>query len=546
MFILRQDQADLKTDLYASWDGGSKSTICVAPTGAGKTVIMSSIAVDINEICCAMAHRQELGQQISMAMATMGLYHNIIAPMKTINTIIAMHIRDFGKSFYDPRAKLTVAGVNTLNARKDELVQWANTVRYWMGDECHHFLEENQWGRAVAMFSNARGVGFTATPIRCDRKSLELGNGGVFTDLVEGWDMRMLINANHLADYRIFGPPQSINRDDIKISAATKEFTHKSTVDIVKKSSITGDIVDHYLRLAEGKRGITFTVDVESAIRTAEAYNEAGVPAAAVSAKTPDTVRNETIRKFQNGSLLQLVNVDLFGEGFDVPAVEVVSMARPTQSFGLYAQQFGRALRTADGKTHGIIIDHVGNVKQHNLPDRPMNWTLTPQYTSRGASTRDPDIMPITTCTKCFEAFEAVTAKCPYCGYCQEPESRSEPKFIDGDLIEFSPELLALLRADIEKIDRDFDYDTMLPNSIKGTPGQKSVVRAHGNNQLAQASLRESIAMWAGFKRHQGQSDSEIYRRFWHTFGIDIMSAQGLKAKEATALTTKVTEGYQA
>lgn len=540
MIQLRPFQYQLKTNLYASLDAGSEATVGVLPTGGGKTVIMSSIADDVNEPMCLIAHRQELVQQISLALARMGLRHNIIASDKTIKVIISQHINEFGTSFFDRRAGLSVAGVNTLIARSKTLLQWGNTIKYWMIDECHHVLANNQWGKAVAMFPRARGFGFTASPIRCDRKSLHKAQGGVFTDMCVGPSMRELIDQGYLCEYRIFGPPQSIKESDLKIGA-TGDYTRGSLHQAAEQSTITGDIVEHYLKIANGKRGITFTVDVESANRTAQLFREAGVPAEAVSAKTPDTVRNEVIRKFQTGKILQLVNVDLFGEGFDVPAVEVVSMGRPTQSFGLYMQQFGRALRILDGKTHGIIIDHVGNVKRHGLPDAVRGWKLEAEETGRRSTVIDPDVMPVTTCVSCFRAFEAVTATCPHCGHRQEPESRSEPKFVDGDLIEFGPELLEELRQAAAKIDSDF---VPVPAHLRGTPVEGRLNRVHGENQLAQTTLRETIALWAGVRRDKGMDDSEIYRRFYHTFNVDVASAQSLTAADAIALTARISERY--
>ena len=65
-------------------------------------------------------------------------------------------------------------------------------------------------------------------------------------------------------------------------------------------------------------------------------------------------------------------------------------MGRPTQSYGLFVQQFGRVLRTADDKTHGTVIDHVGNVVRHGLPDAPRQWSLeAPEGNRKGSS--DPD-----------------------------------------------------------------------------------------------------------------------------------------------------------
>ncbi|MFW2011210.1 DEAD/DEAH box helicase, partial [Acinetobacter nosocomialis] len=90
--------------------------------------------------------------------------------------------------------------------------------------------------------------------------------------------------------------------------------------------------------------------DVDAAKETADAFRAAGVPAEVITGETPELERAAIMRRFRNRQVLQLVSVDILGEGTDVPAVEVVSMARPTQSYGLYVQQFGRALRLMDGK----------------------------------------------------------------------------------------------------------------------------------------------------------------------------------------------------
>lgn len=530
-FTLRADQ----TELVAAGENATGNVILVAPTGFGKTVVMGELASRQSAPAVAIAHRHELVSQISRAIAQFQVPHNIIASKNTVNFCIQQHVRLFGRSYYNPRAPFTVAGVDTLNSRADSLRQWANMIRLWMIDECHHVLTGNKWGKATEMFPNARGVGFTATPIRADRKSLARAQGGVFDAMVVGPNMRELIERGSLCDYRVFCPSQSIDRANIKVGASG-DFSGASLRQEAHKSQIVGDIVKHYQRIAPGKRGITFVVDVEQATETAQAFRDAGVPAECVSAKTPDAVRDAVFQKFVNGSVLQLVNVDLFGEGVDVPAVEVVSMGRPTESYGLYVQQFGRALRTIKGKTHGTIIDHVGNVVRHGLPDAARNWTLLSDERGKRGQ-RDPNVMPVTTCTECFMAYEAVTPTCPFCGHRPEPEGRTRPEFVDGDLIELDPATLRAMRGEIEAVDGP------PPSDGRDVVGA-SINKNHRLRQEAQAELRHAIAMWAGVQRDLGRSDSEIYRRFYHTFGTDVMSAQTLGRPAANKLKEQINASY--
>ncbi|MDT9702292.1 helicase-related protein, partial [Streptomyces sp. P17] len=94
-----------------------------------------------------------------------------------------------------------------------------------------------------------------------------------------------------------------------------------------EKSRSVGDVVREYSRHALGKRAICFATDVDTANKIAKQFNDAGIRAASVSAKTPSPVREKYIKEFKAGVVKILVNVDLFDEGFDVPACEVVIMA---------------------------------------------------------------------------------------------------------------------------------------------------------------------------------------------------------------------------
>lgn len=532
-FTARPYQLKFKTDIYGAWAAGARNVIGVLPTGGGKTFTFSEIVKECTSPAAVIAHRQELVVQISLALARDEIPHRIIGPTAVVRLANGVQMDELGRSFYHPKAPVAVAGVDTLIRRQAELAVWMRSVGLWVIDEAHHVVRGNKWGAAVEMFPNARGLGVTATPIRLDGRGLGRHADGVFNAMIEGPTMRELISAGYLTDYRIFAPPSDLDLSVVKISATSGEYNPDQLRQAVKKSHVIGDVVAHYLKIAPGKLGVTFAPSVDIAGDIATRFNASGVPAAVVSADTPDHDRVSILRRFKTRQLMQLVNVDLFGEGFDLPAIEVISMARPTQSFSLYAQQFGRPLRIMLGKKTAIIIDHVGNVARHGLPDARRVWSLdTREKRSRDA---DLDAIPVTTCLACFAVYERFHATCPFCGHKNQPASRAGPEYVDGDLTELDPATLAVMRGEIDRI----DGPVMFPNSL-AMPARMRLDRVHRERQNAQAALRASIAWWAGYQSAAGRSESESYKRFYWQFGVDVMTAQTLNARDALELVDRV------
>lgn len=527
MTHLRPYQAELKGGVYRAWAGGARNVMAVLPTGGGKTVLFAAILGEHQGAAVAIAHRQELVGQMALALAREGIRHRVIAPDAVIRQIVAVQMIELGRNLYDPRAAVAVAGVDTLVMREPDA--WARSVGLWVVDEGHHLLRGNKWGAATELFPAARGLAVTATPTRADGRGLGRHADGVIDEMVSGPGMRWLIDRGYLTDYRIFAPPSDVDLREVAISAATGDYSAPQLRAAVHKSHITGDVVGHYLKLAAGKLGVTFAVDVEAAVEQQQAYVAAGIPAEVVTAKTPDAVRAGVLRRFRNRELLQLVNVDLFGEGFDLPAIEVVSLARPTASYGLFAQQFGRALRPLEGKDRAIIIDHVGNVLRHGLPDAPRVWTLDAK--ERRSKSTVPAVIPVRACPECTGVYERVMLACPYCGHVPVPAERSGPEHVDGDLHEFGPELLAALRGEVERI----DGAARIPQHLDG-PAARAVHNRHLERQQAQGRLREAIALWGGWRTAEGDDLRVAQRRFFHTFGVDVLTAQTLGAREADTL----------
>ena len=527
---LRGYQTDLIADVRDAWGQGALNVMAVLPTGGGKTVCFGTILREHNGASCAIAHRSELVGQMSTTLAKLQVRHRIIAPVGTIRDIVTRHMHETGRSWHDPMAPAAVAGVDTLTKR--DLGSWAEQVTLWVIDEGHHLLAANKWGKGVSLFPNARGLAVTATPVRADGRGLGRGSDGLIDYMVQGPTMRELIDAGYLTDYRIFAPASDINLANVPVSDTTGDFSAPALRDAAKRSHVTGDIVENYMKIAPGKLGVTFCVSVELAGETAARYRAAGVPAEMVSANTPELERAAILRKFARRQLLQLVNVDLFGEGFDLPAIEVVSMGRPTASYGLYVQQFGRACRPMENKDRAIIIDHVGNVLRHGLPDAPRIWTLDRR--ERRARNKEELLQPVRVCPECTIVYEKFHLACPHCGHVPVPKSRAAPEHVDGDITELDPAVLARLRRE-----SDVDAAPKVPyganDAIRG-----AIMKRHRTWKESQRGLRETMALYGGWQKHLGRPQREAYKRFFVEFGVDVATAQGLPTSEATELNARI------
>lgn len=554
--VLRGFQNDLRRNCYAAWDVGAVNVMPVAATGSGKTVVISQMMLDESGASIAIAHRQELVSQISVALARNGVRHRVVGAKKgsaLVRVITALQVAELGYSFLDPTAKSGVGGVDTVIRMGDE--PWFDQVRLAVQDEGHHVLKANKWGRAAGMFRNARGLFPTATPARADGRGLGRHADGLTDAMVLAPSMRDIINMGYLTDYTILCPPNDLNLDDVEVGPSGELNQEQTRKAVHRSSKIVGNAVEHYLKRARGKLGVTFCIDVDAAVETAAAFRAAGVPAEIVSSDTPDALRAAILRRFKNREILQLVNVDLFGEGFDLPAIECVSMLRPTESFALYSQQFGRTLRlmiaealsqrwdsfnyderkrliAQSEKPVGIIFDHVGNVVRHGLPDARREWSLDRR--ERRAKKKS-DGIPLRVCVSCLQPYEAVHKRCPYCDHYMQPAGRSAPEMVDGDLTELDAATLAALRGDVGRIDGDF----YAPLGLEG-PGLFAARAHHMKRQQAQQQMRNSIAWWAGVEHARGHAESESYRRFYFRFGIDVANAQTLGAREAAELATKI------
>lgn len=553
----RPYQATLEAEVEGAWAAGYRNVLMRLDTGGGKTFILSRLHARHPGASCVIAHRQELVGQLSLALASQGLRHSLIAAKDTKRGIMAEHMAEFGRSFYDPGARAAVASVDTLIRAKD-LGGWAGQVTRWTCDEGHHLVEDNKWHTAIGMFTHpaCQGLLTTATPQRADGKGLGRHADGVADIMVQGPPMRWLIEDGWLTDYRVVCPESDMQLLEADIGASG-DWSPTKLRAAAKASHIVGDVVASYQKWAAGKLGVTFCPDVETATEICAAYNAAGVPAGLLTGDTESGFRRHMLRQFKARQLLQIVAVDIISEGFDLPAMEVISLARKTASLAVYMQQFGRALRpmfapgfdldtqagrlasiAASVKPKALVIDHVGNFVRHGPPDRGREWTLD----SRDRKSAPGLGIPMRVCLSCKQPFERTLSACKWCqAEIPEPTGRSSPEMVDGALAELDAETLARLRGEVAVVDMTaHEYGHRLAATGLHQIGIMANVKRHAAKQEAQATLRDMMARWGGPRHAAGHDDARIQREFWFTFGIDVLSAQALGASDAASLQQRI------
>lgn len=399
---------------------GKKSILIQSPTGSGKTLLtahMVKTAASKGMGSWFICHRRELIKQSMAAFDGEGVSYGVIA-----NGFLA-----------DVRKAVQIASIQTLVRR----YQYYRKPKLLIWDEAHH-LGAKSWEELYREFPESFHILLTATPLRLDGKGL----GNYAKEIVLGPSVQWLIENKFLSPYRIY-VPSTIDLAGVRTRMG--DYVTSELAIAADKPTITGDAIKHYKRYANGKRAVVFCCSVAHSEHVVKQFQEAGIPAEHCDGQTPPEERDEKVRRFREGSIRVLSNVDLFGEGFDLPAIEAAILLRPTQSLGLYLQQVGRALRPSAGKDTAIILDHAGNCQTHGLPDEDREWSLL-DGAKRKKQRGDDSQQSVKVCPGCFAAQWAGSPNCRFCGYAFETKARQITE-AEGELVEIDPAVLRAQRA---------------------------------------------------------------------------------------------------
>ena len=377
---LRDYQEELVDGIKQSMIAGNHSIIVQSPPRSGKTVVMAHIAkgaTDKGNTVLFFSHRKEINEQVVNTFKRNDVDMNLV----TIDSV-------------------------TKVARNLDRISEPSII---LIDEAHH-VKAKTYLKIIEHFSNSVVLMFTGTPARLDGSGFD----DIADDIVLGKSVKWLQENGNIAPFKYYAPSLI---DTTNLKKRGGEFTKKSVDDTMKRV-IYGDVIRHYEKLAKGKQAIVYTHSVEASESVSNTFKKNGYTSIAISGKTPPEVRERAMQAFRDREITIMVNCELFTEGIDLPNVDVCIMLRPTQSLSLYLQFAMRALNPREGKT-AIIIDHVGNIDRHGLPNADREWSLKGiNKTKKKLKLGEPTTR---TCDECYATFWSAERICPMCGHENKP-----------------------------------------------------------------------------------------------------------------------------
>ena len=417
MQTLRPYQADVIARVRERIAAGQRRVLLVAPTGAGKTVIAASFVRDAlaeGKRVLFLAHRRELITQAARKLHELGCDHGVLLPGHATR----LHVR------------LQIASVATLHARavRSHLVELppADTI---VLDEAHH-VRARTYLRLLEQYPAAIVLGLTATPVRGDGRGL----GNVFNTMVECPAISQLIGGGYLVPTRVYAPTEP----DLKgVQIQAGDYAEAQLAERMDRPKLVGDVVEHWLRLAQGRKTVVFATGVQHSVHLRDEFRRSDIMAEHIDGATPPEQRDAILAQLAAGRIEVVTNAMILTEGWDQPDVSCLILARPTKSLGLYRQMVGRVLRPFPGKTDALILDHAGATLIHGYAEDNIEWALDTDrravnhsQAARGRS----GATTLTTCPECSAIRNAGDA-CPRCGW--QPARRAAPVAVaDGDLVE--------------------------------------------------------------------------------------------------------------
>lgn len=373
--------------------------LAVLPTGTGKALVICEFVRRAVQAypqvrILVMTHSQELVAQNYEEM--IGLWPECPAG-----------IHNAGLGSYDIKSQVIFGSIQSMH-RKALKFQQVDIV---LVDEAQSIPRkaDTTWLRFFSEVAQInpflRVVGLTATDYRLDSGRLTEGKDAMFSRVVFDYSILDAINEGFLC------PPISRTMrtqiDTSGVGTRGGEFIAAELDAVASDPATVAAIVDELIENGANRRGwIVFGAGVKHCTMIRDAIRERGYSCEGVFAVTPKPERKAHIENFKAQRIRCLVSVSALAVGFNAKHVDLVGLARPTKSTGLYIQSCGRGTRLFPGKEDCLILDWGGNIRRHGFIDQP---NVKAKQEGRGD-------MPVKTCPVCGADNFIAARECSECG----------------------------------------------------------------------------------------------------------------------------------
>ena len=427
LFELYPHQDKAINDLYGSFKQGMTRPLLYAATAVGKTVIAAHIvarALDKGKKVVFVVPYTALINQTARSFMKQGL------PQPGI--IQASH------EWTNYKKRLQIASIQTLARRG-----FPQDVDLFIIDECHLVFK--------AMVDHLNDcdtpvIGLSGTPF-------SRGLGRTYDNLIKTKSMSDLIDDGFLSQYIVYAPDQP---DLTAVTVRKGDYVEKEIAKVMSEAKITGSITNTWIKRGNNEPTLCFACNVAHANHLHKEFAQLGISSTVITAKTQHDEREEIFKAFKDGEIKILINVGVLVAGFDSD-VRCLIYARPTKSMIVFTQIIGRSLRTADGKSHAIILDHTGTFQSLGFPEEyefdelctlEKGEKATPKAREKIEKLPKP-------CPKCDVLKEAGQHECFKCGFTPVFSENVEQE--DGELHEITRS-----RKITQKVDKQRIYSELL------------------------------------------------------------------------------------
>ncbi|MCI8482958.1 MAG: DEAD/DEAH box helicase family protein [Lachnospiraceae bacterium] len=333
--------------LESSRAEGARKGLIHGATGIGKTYLAAFDSVNYNRVLF-VAHREEILKQAAVS------FRNV------------RHSEDYGffwEGQKDTDKSVLFASVASLG--REQYLQEAYFARdsfdYLVIDEFHHAVNE-QYRRIIDYFQPKFLLGLTATPERMDGRNIyEICDYNVPYEI----SLQEAINKGMLVPFHYYGVYDETDYSGFRLVKGRyrEEELNRAYIGNVKRY----DLIYRYYQKYGSRRALGFCCSRLHAEEMAREFCHRGIPAAAVYSGSQGEFskpRDAAVEQLKKGEIRVIFSVDMFNEGMDIPAVDMVLFLRPTESPVVFLQQLGRGLRKSRGKTYLNVLDFIGNYEK--------------------------------------------------------------------------------------------------------------------------------------------------------------------------------------